>query len=55
MNSTKIRKLQEAITKLQEVQLLVRETLGDTDSTDSTFDNIQEAIYDLKADIKDLA
>jgi hypothetical protein len=55
MKSTQIRKIQEAIVMLQEAQLLVREALGNTDSSDMSFDNIQEAIFDLKADIKDLA
>jgi hypothetical protein len=55
MKSTQIRKLQEAIDKLQEVQLIVREALGNTDSCQASIEHLGWAIYDLKCDIKDLA
>lgn len=55
MNSKKIAKLQQAIAKLHEAQLIVLETLGDSDSAEISVVTIQEAIDDLRADILDLS
>ena len=55
MNSAKVENLQRAIAKLHEAQLIVLETLADSDSAQFSVVAIQEVIDDLKADILDLS
>ena len=55
MTNKKVILLEQAIDKIQEAKNLIREALLDTDSARESINMLNDAIYDLECDIKELA